>query len=112
MRTSPVEIAAWIVIGVAVNHFLRELLSQGTRGREQIAARLEYEDVATTEERKRLLLARYADVIVERPAQTFVAAARAYLKMKPNDYAFFGISYGIGALGLFVLYLLFRFIAN
>ena len=84
MHFNAVEIAVWIIILVVIYRlFSRWLMTIFQE--EKLAAKLEYEDLATSEERKRDLLTRYANSIVEAPAHEFLSAARQQMKREKKE---------------------------
>jgi hypothetical protein len=67
MNVTPIEFAAWIVIGVAVRRLLSELIMAGHNRRERLAVLAEFHDEKTTDQRKQELLARFPETIVQGP---------------------------------------------
>jgi hypothetical protein len=70
-------------------------LDDGHNRSRKLAAKLEYEDRATSEERRRDLLACYAEAIVEAPADEFMLAAREQMKQEKKDLRKLDVFLGI-----------------
>jgi uncharacterized membrane protein len=95
MRFNAVEIAAWIIIWYAIYRFASGWLDDGHNRRKKLAAKLEYEDSATSEERRHNLLACYAETIVEVPAHEFMLAAREQIKREKKNIRKLDVFLGI-----------------
>jgi hypothetical protein len=103
MRFNAVEIAAWIVIWYAIYRFASGWLDDGHTRRKKLAAKLEYEDRATSEQRRRDLLACYAEIIVEDPSYEFMLAAREQMKEEKKDLRKLDVFLGIFSIAATVI---------
>ena len=119
MHFNPIEVAAWFIIMAGGKWILESLANEGVERRENLAARMEYKNVKTSEQRKKELLARYANSIVDAPNREFRMAAREQLEQEKLPWStrtliwtFSAIAFGILLLviefGEFLFHLVFR----
>lgn len=76
MSLDTVKLASYVVLSAGFMYVIDAALNEGDKKREDIAAKLEFEDESTPEARKQMLLLKYPKVLVEAPGLKFRDAAR------------------------------------